>query len=157
MTSADCRHPVLLLLPSFDRLKTSRPLLLSSADGPDKPQLEVRPAQPFHIAGGSLSLSCQAEGLPKPTPEWSVDGEKLPGSSAGVLNLTDVQTSQGGMYTCRVINPETKKEHQESIDVNIYGEYVAVSAPRWLLSNLRPEWMSQHVKTAVICFEVKLF
>lgn len=123
--------------------KTARPALcllrplLSSADGPDRPLLEVRPAQPFHIAGGSLSLSCQAEGLPKPTAEWRLDGEKVPGSSGGVLNLTDVQTSQGGVYTCSVINPETKKERQESIDVNIYGEYVAICAPIWLLSHFK--------------------
>lgn len=101
----------------------SPPPLLPSADGPDEPRLEARPARPFYVAGGSLSLSCQAEGLPKPTAKWSFSGEELPGSSGGVLNLTDVQTSQGGTYTCNVINPETKKERQESVDVNIYGAY----------------------------------
>lgn len=124
-------QPHILLLPS-------RPPLLFSADGPDKPWVEVRPAQPFHIAGGSLSLSCQAEGLPKPIAEWSFNGQKLPGSSGGVLDLTHVQTSQGGMYTCNMINPQTKRERQESIAVNIYGEYVAICAPLWLLYNLRP-------------------
>lgn len=119
--------------------------------------MEIRPAQPFHIAGDSLSLSCQADGLPNPTVEWSFDGEKLPGSSGGVLNLTGVQTSQGGMYTCSVINPETKKERQESIDVNIFGEYVAICAPLWLFFLiLGPELMSQHVKMSVFHFEVEL-
>lgn len=45
----------------------------------------------------------------------------LSGSSGGVLNITNVQTSQGGVYTCTLVNQETKKERKESIDIKVYG------------------------------------
>lgn len=51
----------------------------------------------------------------------------LSGSSGGVLNITNVQTSQGGVYTCTLVNQETKNERKESIDIKVYGR--SASAP----------------------------
>lgn len=45
----------------------------------------------------------------------------LPGSSGGVLNITNVQTSQGGEYTCTLVNKETNKGREEKIDIKVYG------------------------------------
>lgn len=97
------------------------PCLCSATDGPDEPRLEAHPAQPFYMSGDSLSLSCQAGGFPEPSAEWSFGGQMLSGSSGGVLNITNVQTSQGGVYTCTLINQETKNERKESIDIKVYG------------------------------------
>ncbi|XP_070822887.1 V-set and immunoglobulin domain-containing protein 10-like [Chaetodon trifascialis] len=88
--------------------------------GPDVPVLEAHPAQPFYASGASLSLSCQAEGLPQPTAEWAFGGLTLSDSRGGVLNLTNVQTSQGGVYTCTLLNELTKEKRQESMTLNIY-------------------------------------
>ncbi|XP_018555474.1 V-set and immunoglobulin domain-containing protein 10-like [Lates calcarifer] len=86
--------------------------------GPDEPILEARPDRPFYLSGDSLSLFCQAEGLPQPTAVWVFGGENL--SHDGVLNLTNVQTSQGGNYTCMVLNGQTKEQRQKNMTLNVY-------------------------------------
>ncbi|XP_041798812.1 V-set and immunoglobulin domain-containing protein 10-like [Chelmon rostratus] len=88
--------------------------------GPDEPTLEASPAQPFYVSGASLSLSCRADGLPPPTAEWAFGGRTLSGSRGGVLNLTNVQTSQGGVYTCTLLNEQTKEQRRQSTSLNIY-------------------------------------
>ncbi|KAI3361269.1 hypothetical protein L3Q82_013450 [Scortum barcoo] len=90
--------------------------------GPDEPILEAHPAQPFYIPGDSLILSCQADGFPKPAAKWAFGGHNLSDSSKGVLNLTHVQTSQGGVYTCTLINEQTEKQRSKSMTLNIYGK-----------------------------------
>uniref|UniRef100_UPI0037E79187 V-set and immunoglobulin domain-containing protein 10-like n=1 Tax=Semicossyphus pulcher TaxID=241346 RepID=UPI0037E79187 len=86
--------------------------------GPEKPVLEANPARPFYILGDSLSLSCGAEGVPLPTVQWVFGGQNI--SNSSILNLTHVQTSQGGVYTCMLINEKTKDQLQKSIILNIY-------------------------------------
>ncbi|XP_023280598.1 V-set and immunoglobulin domain-containing protein 10-like isoform X2 [Seriola lalandi dorsalis] len=88
--------------------------------GPDEPALEARPSQSFYVLGESLSLSCRAEGFPQPTAEWEFGGQTLPDSREGVLNLTNVQTSQGGLYTCTLVNEQTNERRQKSMILNIY-------------------------------------
>ncbi|XP_076593808.1 V-set and immunoglobulin domain-containing protein 10-like isoform X2 [Chaetodon auriga] len=90
--------------------------------GPDVPILEAHPAQPFYVSGASLSLSCQAEGLPQLTAEWAFGGQTLSDSRGGVLNLTNARTSQGGVYTCTLLNGLTKEKRQESLTLNIFGK-----------------------------------
>ncbi|XP_042346249.1 V-set and immunoglobulin domain-containing protein 10-like [Plectropomus leopardus] len=87
--------------------------------GPDEPMLEARPARSFYVSGDSLSVSCQAEGFPQPTVKWVFGGQTLD-SREGGLNLTHVQTSQGGIYTCMLLNEETNKQSQNSILINVY-------------------------------------
>lgn len=94
-------------------------LNLSVSDGPDEPTLEAHPAKPFYISGDSLALSCRADGFPQPTVEWLVGGQTL--SHARVLNITDVQTSQGGEYTCLLRNEETIKQRERIIHLKVYG------------------------------------
>ncbi|XP_037639752.1 V-set and immunoglobulin domain-containing protein 10-like [Sebastes umbrosus] len=88
--------------------------------GPDEPALKARPAQLFYVSGDSLSVSCQAEGYPPPTAEWTFGGQTLPDSPEGVLNLKHVQTSQGGVYTCKLLNVRTREQRQKSITLNVY-------------------------------------
>ncbi|KAF7670440.1 hypothetical protein LDENG_00074570 [Lucifuga dentata] len=88
--------------------------------GPDEPMLNASPAQPFYVSGDSLILSCQAEGFPQPTAEWVFDGQSLSNSKNGVLNLTKVQTSQGGTYTCMLVNEKTGKQRQKNMMLNVY-------------------------------------
>ncbi|XP_041650075.1 V-set and immunoglobulin domain-containing protein 10-like [Cheilinus undulatus] len=86
--------------------------------GPDEPKVVAHPAQPFYVSGDSLNLSCQGEGFPKPVAQWLFGGQNISGSE--VLNLTNVRTTQGGVYTCRLLNEQTKKEQQKNITLNIY-------------------------------------
>ncbi|KAM6910761.1 V-set and immunoglobulin domain-containing protein 10-like isoform 2-T2 [Xenentodon cancila] len=88
--------------------------------GPDEPILEVHPAKSFYVAGDSLSLSCHAKGFPQPSAEWMFDGQILSDAHKGILNLTDVQTSQGGVYTCILLNELTTVTREKNVTLNIY-------------------------------------
>ncbi|KAK2844913.1 hypothetical protein Q5P01_011572 [Channa striata] len=88
--------------------------------GPDEPVLEARPAQPFYVSGDSLSLSCHAEGLPQPTARWDFGGQTLFASHNGVLNLTNVRTGQGGVYTCTLLNKQTAVQRQKNMTLYVY-------------------------------------
>ncbi|KAG7216828.1 hypothetical protein INR49_001482 [Caranx melampygus] len=83
--------------------------------GPDEPLLEAR---------DSLSISCRAEGVPPPKIEWIFGGQTLSESHDGVLNLTNIQTSQAGVYTCRLTSEQTKEERQKNMTLNVYGSPV---------------------------------
>ncbi|XP_042278626.1 V-set and immunoglobulin domain-containing protein 10-like isoform X1 [Thunnus albacares] len=87
--------------------------------GPDEPILIASPAKQFYVSNDSLSLSCHADGFPRPTAEWVFGGQTL-SDSQGVLNLTNVRTSQGGVYTCTLLNEETEEKRQKNIILNIY-------------------------------------
>ncbi|XP_034468084.1 V-set and immunoglobulin domain-containing protein 10-like isoform X1 [Hippoglossus hippoglossus] len=88
--------------------------------GPDEPRLEARPAKPFYVPGDSLSLVCQAGGSPRPTATWVFGDLTFPDSQDGVLNRTNVQISQGGVYTCKLTNQQTKEQRQKSMILNVY-------------------------------------
>ncbi|KAL0984783.1 hypothetical protein UPYG_G00146840 [Umbra pygmaea] len=87
--------------------------------GPDEPVLEVSPSQAFFVSGESLSLSCQAVGIPLPSASWMFGGQTLV-SQEGCLNLTDVQTNQGGVYTCEVLNRNTGVHRRKNLTLNVY-------------------------------------
>ncbi|XP_076004622.1 V-set and immunoglobulin domain-containing protein 10-like [Genypterus blacodes] len=88
--------------------------------GPDEPTLTATPAQSFYQSGDSLILSCQAEGYQQPTVEWIFGGQSLSKSTNGILNLTNLQTSQGGTYTCKLLNEKTKQQQQKTVTFNVY-------------------------------------
>ncbi|KAM8846590.1 V-set and immunoglobulin domain-containing protein 10-like isoform 1-T1 [Synchiropus picturatus] len=88
--------------------------------GPDEPTLLVHPAKPFHVSGDSLNLTCRADGFPKPTVEWVFGGETHPEAENGVLTLVDVQTNQGGVYTCRLQNELSGSQRQGEVTVTIH-------------------------------------
>lgn len=83
--------------------------------------MEALPAQPFYERGDSLIFSCQAEGFPQPTATWFLGGQIVSNFHQGVLNLTNVQTNQGGVYTCSVLNELTKEKQETNVTLNVYG------------------------------------
>ncbi|PWA20614.1 hypothetical protein CCH79_00011558, partial [Gambusia affinis] len=89
-------------------------------DGPDEPIVEALAIQPFYKAGDSLILSCRAEGFPLSIPQWIFGGQILPDFHQGVLNLTNVQTSQGGSYTCSLLNELTKEKREKNVTLKVY-------------------------------------
>ncbi|XP_041842801.1 V-set and immunoglobulin domain-containing protein 10-like [Melanotaenia boesemani] len=88
--------------------------------GPDEPIVEAHPPQPFYVVKDSLSLSCQAAGAPQPTSKWVYGGEVLSDTLEGTLNLTDLKISQGGVYTCTLLNAVTKEKREKSVTINVY-------------------------------------
>lgn len=90
-------------------------------DGPDMPVLMVSPTKAVFVSGDSLFLSCVAEGLPPPSATWIFSNHSIPASSGGTVNLTDVTTSQSGVYTCVLINQKTGAQMKRNITVHVYG------------------------------------
>ncbi|KAI1894821.1 hypothetical protein AGOR_G00119700 [Albula goreensis] len=88
--------------------------------GPDRPVLTAVPPKVAFASGDSLLLSCEADGDPAPTASWVYEGQTLPTSQMGTLNLTNVQTSQSGVYTCHLVNNETKANLERNFTINIY-------------------------------------
>ncbi|KAM9852069.1 V-set and immunoglobulin domain-containing protein 10-like [Aulostomus maculatus] len=85
--------------------------------GPEASTLEATPAKKYYEAGDSLILSCRAAGVPQPTVQWVFGGKTF---NEGVLNLTNVQTSQGGVYTCMLHNELTGAQDQRNMTLFIY-------------------------------------
>lgn len=96
------------------------PLLLP-LDGPDKPVLKVSPTKAVFVSGESVFLSCRAEGEPAPSTSWFFNGESIAASGAGTVHLTNLKTSQSGVYTCVMVNTRTKATLQRNLTVIIYG------------------------------------
>ncbi|RVE63000.1 hypothetical protein OJAV_G00162850 [Oryzias javanicus] len=88
--------------------------------GPDEPILKATPEKSFYVAGDSVSLSCQSEGSPQPTVEWIFNGQKLSGDLSGVMHLINVQTNQGGVYTCSLLNQKTNEKREKNVTLSIY-------------------------------------
>lgn len=86
--------------------------------GPDEPVLEAHPVKLFYTVGDSLNLSCQAEGFPPPIVQWVFDGQNI--SDRGLLDFTNIQTTQGGVYMCNMLNNLTNKKSQKNMTLNVY-------------------------------------
>lgn len=93
----------------------------SFADGPDEPILKATPEKIFYVVGDSVSLLCQSDGNPQPTVEWVFNGQKLSGALNRVLDLTNLQTSQGGVYTCSLLNQMTNEKREKNVTLDVYG------------------------------------
>ncbi|KAG7476098.1 V-set and immunoglobulin domain-containing protein 10-like [Solea senegalensis] len=115
---SDTGRYTLLLTNPFSRVETH--INVTVLYGPDEPTLEARPPQPFYVSGDSLSLVCSAGGFPRPTAQWIFGDQTLPTSHDGVLNRTNVQISQGGVYTCTLVNDETGAKRQKTLTLNVY-------------------------------------
>ncbi|XP_072538441.1 cell adhesion molecule CEACAM6 [Salminus brasiliensis] len=89
--------------------------------GPDLPVLEVIPTKAAFVSGETVSLSCRAKGEPAPSASWIFNSQTLPTSSTGTLKLTDVQTSQSGIYTCVVVNAKTNARQEKSVTIEVRG------------------------------------
>ncbi|XP_068180286.1 V-set and immunoglobulin domain-containing protein 10-like [Antennarius striatus] len=111
------QYAVVLINPFSDaRAQTNVTILY----GPDEAMVEANPAQAFYVAGDSLNLSCRAEGFPKPTVGWTFGGQSLSVSPGGILNLTNIQTSQGGTYTCTLVNEKTQRRREQNTTLKVY-------------------------------------
>ncbi|XP_051577364.1 LOW QUALITY PROTEIN: V-set and immunoglobulin domain-containing protein 10-like [Myxocyprinus asiaticus] len=88
--------------------------------GPDRPVLIVSPTKAVFVSGESVFLSCEGDGIPPPSATWLFNGLSIPTSSAGTVNLTNVKTSQSGIYTCTLKNTRTGAELERNITINIY-------------------------------------
>ena len=54
--------------------------------------------------GDNVTLTCSARGGPQNVFQWQTNGTDLPGENQTTLQLTDIDATDGGEYTCVVSN-----------------------------------------------------
>ncbi|KAK3540674.1 hypothetical protein QTP70_034595, partial [Hemibagrus guttatus] len=81
--------------------------------------------------GSSVTLSCEAQGVPEPEVTWYRNGWKL--NSGRTLQLTgqkltinSMQVSDGGVYTCKVSNPAGQQERMFSLTAHGSGSMLSL-------------------------------
>ncbi|XP_060737332.1 hemicentin-1 isoform X1 [Tachysurus vachellii] len=72
--------------------------------------------------GSSVTLSCEAQGVPEPEVTWYRKGRILTSGrtlqvSGQKLTINSMQESDGGVYTCKVSNPAGQQERMFSLKV----------------------------------------
>ncbi|XP_056019051.1 peroxidasin homolog isoform X8 [Ostrea edulis] len=76
------------------------------------PSMLTTPSDVSGQVGRSVRLSCQATGIPPPTITWKfndntiIPGRKHAVDTVGNLDITNLQTSDQGVYTCQASNAE---------------------------------------------------
>ena len=71
----------------------------------------------------SVTLHCQADGSPRPSVSWHKDGQPLTESvhqrvlSSGSLQISFIQPSDTGRYTCTAANAAGTVSHEMSLTV----------------------------------------
>lgn len=79
--------------------------------------------------GGSLLLSCEAEGNPPPTTSWSKDEHALDESRSilrqnnAVFLIANFRSDDTGRYICRVYNGIGQELHR-TFSVSVRGEFM---------------------------------
>ena len=79
-------------------------------------QVTVNPNPAVVELGQSLTLTCQADGFPKPSYSWTFNGGAI-GDSQNTLQLASAQVLNAGNYTCVATN--TFGSAQETRLVNV--------------------------------------
>ena len=73
---------------------------------------------PFNIVndGDNVTLTCSARGGPDNVFQWQKNGADLPGENRTTVQLTDIDATDGGEYTCVVSNAAGS----DSINTTVY-------------------------------------
>ncbi|XP_058252127.1 carcinoembryonic antigen-related cell adhesion molecule 8-like [Hemibagrus wyckioides] len=86
--------------------KKSLPLSLIIYYGPEYVNASADPVGPFYSSGSNLILTCSAVSSPAAEFQWAVNGTEL-GEMGRELNLSNIQISQSGNYTCIAHNKQS--------------------------------------------------
>ena len=79
--------------------------------------------------GDNVTLTCSARGGPDNVFQWQKNGADLPGEDQTTLQLTDIDATDGGEYTCVVSNAAGN----DSTSVTLYIRPYIVVNPQPLL------------------------
>lgn len=72
--------------------------------GPVPLRITAQPTDVTVLTGNPARLEVAAQGLPRPRFQWRKDGVDLPGMNGPVLEITNAQPRDAGVYTVRVFN-----------------------------------------------------
>ncbi|XP_026768070.3 hemicentin-1 isoform X3 [Pangasianodon hypophthalmus] len=79
--------------------------------------------------GSSVTLSCEARGVPEPEVTWYRNGQKLNSGrtlqlASQKLTINSMQVSDGGVYTCKVSNPAGQLERKFMLTAHVTAPLV---------------------------------
>ncbi|XP_042371548.1 carcinoembryonic antigen-related cell adhesion molecule 5-like, partial [Plectropomus leopardus] len=74
--------------------------------GPDNVNLQKSPSQDYYVEGSDITLTCSAESRPNAQFTWHLNGG-LQSDTGPQFNLTTIQESQSGNYSCQAFNTKT--------------------------------------------------
>ncbi|XP_062395016.1 hemicentin-1-like [Sardina pilchardus] len=91
---------------------------LNISYGPSNLMLEVAPYKMAYISGSNVDLTCSADSKPAASYEWLFNDISL-NKFGENLELTDLEMSETGQYTCLVHNSVTSRYEQISKSLTI--------------------------------------
>ncbi|XP_059814530.1 carcinoembryonic antigen-related cell adhesion molecule 5-like [Hypanus sabinus] len=97
---------------------TSAPFSLNVNYGPDRPSIITQPHSSFHIAGGSLRLTCFSQSHPDAQLNWQLNGAHLHSGQEVVLD--SISVNNAGTYTCEAYNMVTKRNNASTTQINVF-------------------------------------
>jgi uncharacterized repeat protein (TIGR03803 family) len=68
------------------------------------PQIITQPVSQTILAGGNVTFTVVASGVPTPTYQWQFNGAPLSGKTGTSLSLSNVSTNQAGAYAVLISN-----------------------------------------------------
>lgn len=80
------------------------------------------------LAGESVTLSIHAHGSTAVSYQWFLDGEEIPGATAATLSLADLNATQTGVYTVRLVN-DSGTIFSQPIRISLFGAPELLVAP----------------------------
>ena len=91
------------------------------SDGPQ--QVTVTPNPAVVALTQSLTLTCQADGFPKPTLSWRINGNIVNGDVKNTLTIANAAVKDAGNYTCVARNDFGTKETTRVVNVECEWVY----------------------------------
>ena len=87
--------------------------------GPGEVMLNVTPSN-ILSRGANVTLTCSARGGPDNVFQWQKNGADLPEEDQTTLQLTDIDATDGGEYTCVVSNAAGNSSMSTTINIRLY-------------------------------------
>ena len=86
---------------------------------PGELRIDTTPSN-FLNRGDNVTLTCSASGGPNNVFQWQKDGADLLGENQFTLQLTDVNATDGGEYTCVVSNAAGNDSTSTTLYIRLY-------------------------------------
>ena len=92
----------------------------------DRPRFAKKPSDQEAVAGSTITLACEGEGVPAPRVSWLRDGKELNGNleytldGDGTLTLKNFSAGFAGYYQCIIQNDIGKSAAGASVSFIAY-------------------------------------
>ncbi|XP_042345962.1 carcinoembryonic antigen-related cell adhesion molecule 5-like isoform X3 [Plectropomus leopardus] len=92
---------------------TSEPINFNISYGPDNVNLQKSPSQDYYVEGSNITLTCLAVSRPPAQFTLLLNGS-LQSDTGPQFNLTTIQESESGNYSCQAFNSKTLRYESSS-------------------------------------------